>query len=141
MKIMAAIRAWPPERRALLWQVVRYGLTGVTVTAIQAAIYWTLAALVGLHPQVALVAGFCVAVVAGYVLHGAFTFRDAEREDRSAGRAVKFVAVSMVSLGINAVWVWLCVTTMGWPEWAPIPAFIFVTPAIVFVLNRQWVFR
>lgn len=130
-----------PERRALFWQVVRYGLSGLAVTAIQAAIYWTLAAPVGLHPQIALVAGFCVAVIAGYVLHGAYSFRDDKREDRSAGRAMRFVSVSLVSLGINALWVWLLVTTLGWPEWAPIPAFVFVTPAIVFVLNRQWVFR
>ncbi len=138
MKILGRSSA---ESRALFWQVVRYGLTGLAVTAIQAVIYWTLAALVGLHPQIALVAGFCVAVIAGYVLHGAYSFRDETREDRSAGRAMRFVAVSLVSLGINALWVWLCVTTLVWPEWAPIPAFVFVTPAIVFVLNRQWVFR
>ncbi len=138
---MKILRRSSAESRALFWQVVRYGLTGLAVTAIQAVIYWTLAALVGVHPQIALVAGFCVAVIAGYVLHGAYSFRDETREDRSAGRAVRFVAVSLVSLGINALWVWLCVTTLGWPEWAPIPAFVFVTPAIVFVLNRQWVFR
>ncbi|RVT42156.1 GtrA family protein [Sphingobium algorifonticola] len=138
MKILGASA---PQRRALVWQVIRYGLTGLAVTAIQAAIYWTLAAPIGLHPQIALVAGFCVAVIAGYVLHGAYSFPDDAREDRSARRAIRFVAVSLVSLGINAFWVWLCVTTLGWPEWSPIPAFVFVTPAIVFVLNRQWVFR
>ncbi|MGK2909821.1 MAG: GtrA family protein [Sphingobium sp.] len=138
---MAAVQAWPPERRALLWQIIRYGLTGVTVTAIQAAIYWSLAALLGVHPQLANVAGYIVAVCAGYVLHGAFTFRDEARADRSAWRAFRFVAVSLVSLAINATWVWLCVTRIGWPEWAPIPAMMLVTPAIVFMLNRQWVFR
>lgn len=141
MKIMAAVRLWPPERRALFWQIARYGLTGVTVTAIQAAIYWMLAALVKVHPQIANAAGYLVAVVVGYILHGAFTFRDTARQDRSATRAVRFVAVSLVSLALNATWVWLCVTRMGWSEWTPIPAMMLVTPALVFLLNRQWVFR
>ncbi|MDX3909139.1 MAG: GtrA family protein [Sphingobium sp.] len=141
MKIIAAFTTLPPERRALFWQLMRYGLTGVTVTAIQAAIYWTLAALAHVDPQLANVAGYLVAVVAGYVLHGAFTFRDQGRADRDAARAIRFVAVSLVSLAINAMWVWLCVSRMGWAEWTPVPAMMLLTPAIVFVLNRQWVFR
>ena len=141
MKIIAAFRTLPPERRALFWQLARYGLTGLTVTAIQAAIYWTLAALVDVDPQLANVAGYLAAVIVGYVLHGTFTFRNKAREDRNAGRVVRFVAVSLASLAINAMWVWLCVSRMGWAEWTPIPAMILLTPAIVFVLNRQWVFR
>ncbi len=46
-----------------------------------------------------------------------------------------------MSYALNALWVWLCVTHMRWPEWSPIPAMLFVTPAVVFGLNRQWVFR
>lgn len=141
MKIMAAWDALSPERRALFWQIGRYGLTGVTVTAIQAAIYWALAALAHIHPQVANLVGYVVAVITGYVLHGAFTFRDQVRQDRSATRAIRFVVVSLLSLALNALWVWLCVTRIGWPEWTPIPAMMSLTPAIVFVLNRQWVFR
>lgn len=141
MKIVDAFNALPPERRALFWQIVRYGITGVTVTAMQAAIYWTLAARAGLHPQLANLAGYTAAVCAGYVLHGAFTFRDAARQDRSASRAVRFVAVSLVSLALNALWVWLCVSVMGWAAWTPIPAMMLLTPAIVFVLNKRWVFR
>ncbi|BBD98617.1 GtrA family protein [Sphingobium amiense] len=130
-----------PEQQALFWQIARYGVTGLFVTACQAAIYWTLAAPVGLHPQLANTAGFCAAVLIGYVSHNAFTFRGQEKEGSHAARGVRFAAVSLVSYALNALWVFLCVTHMGWPEWSPIPAMIFVTPAVVFALNRQWVFR
>lgn len=130
-----------PDHRALFWQIFRYGVTGLFVTACQAAIYWTLAAVVGLHVQVANLIGYGAAVCIGYVSHSLFTFRDQEQSDGHAARGVKFIAVSLVSYALNALWVWACVTHMGWPEWSPIPAMVFVTPAAVFLLNRKWVFR
>ena len=138
MKLLSRLT---PERQALFWQIVRYGLSGVFITACQAAIYWTLAALVGWHPQLANMTGYVAAVVIGYVTHSLFTFRDQDIDGNHATRGVKFVAVSLLSYALNALWVFLCVTHMRWPEWSPIPAMIFVTPAIVFGLNRQWVFR
>jgi putative flippase GtrA len=130
-----------PDQQALLWQLLRYGLTGLFVTACQATVYWSLAALAGFHPQVANGIGYLVAVAVGYGLHSAFTFRGHGSRDGQAARGARFVIVSLVSYALNALWVALCVSVMRWPEWSPIPAMIFVTPAVVFGLNRQWVFR
>ncbi|MFY9349982.1 MAG: GtrA family protein [Sphingobium sp.] len=138
MKFVERVSA---EHRALFWQLVRYGVTGLFVTACQAVIYWCLAALAGLHVQLANFIGYLAAVAIGYVSHSAFTFRGQGGEASHATRGAKFVAVSIVSYALNATWVWLCVSHMGWPEWSPIPAMLFVTPALVFLLNRQWVFR
>lgn len=134
----------PPERRALLVQVVRYAVVGFGITMVQAAIYWLLAARVGLHSQLANFIGYLVAVLLGFVLHGRISFADPERAGGAAAhaaRGVRFAIVSLLSLALNALWVWLTVSWMGWPEWAPIPAMLFVTPGVIFVLNRQWVFR
>jgi len=141
MKIIDGLRAPSARHRALFWQIVRYGVTGVAVTAVQAVIYWLLATHAGFHVQAANLCGYLVAVGVGYLLHGQFTFRGHGGRDRPAARGIRFAMVSLVSLGLNAIWVWLCVTVAGWPTWSPIPAMFFVTPAIVFVLNRQWVFR
>lgn len=122
-------------------QLLRYALTGGFVTALQAAVYWTLARWLGVHPQLANFAGYLVAVASGFVLHGRFTFRGHGQRDRAAARAVRFVAVSLLSLALNAFWVWLCTAAFGWPLWSPIPFMGVVTPALVFLLNRQWVFR
>lgn len=132
------------HRKELLGQIMRYGIVGLGVTLVQAAIYWLLATYGGLHSQFANLAGYAFAVVLGYLLHGRLTFNRAQRPLGGAGhaaRGAKFVMASLLSLGCNALWVWLCVSYMGWPEWTPIPGMIFITPAIMFVINRQWVFR
>lgn len=124
----------------LVGQLVRYGLTGGFVTALQAGVYWTLARWLGVHPQLANVAGYLVAVASGFVLHGRFSFRGHGDRARPGLRAARFFAVSLLSLALNAFWVWVCVTRAGLPLWSPIPLMAGVTPALVFLLNRQWVF-
>ena len=132
------------HHRALLGQIARYGLVGGFVTALQAATYWLLAERAGLHPQLANIAGYLVAVASGFMLHGRVTFAGHGAHDRGGwsgiGRAARFVLVSLASLALNALWVWLTTDLLGWPLWAPIPFMGLVTPALVFVLNRRWVF-
>ncbi|MCW2367227.1 putative flippase GtrA [Sphingobium sp. B7D2B] len=122
-------------------QLVRYALTGGFVTALQAGVYWVLAQLLGVHPQLANVCGYLVAVATGYVLHGRFTFRGHGKRDRPVAQAVRFGIVSLLSLALNAFWVWLCVERLMLPLWSPIPLMGVITPVLVFTLNRQWVFR
>lgn len=133
-----------PQQRLLITQVMRYAVIGFGITMMQAAIYWVMAAPVGLHSQIANLIGYGAAVVAGYLMHGRYTFADPERDGTAsahAARGTRFFIVSLFSLALNALWVWLCVSYMGWPEWSPIPAMLFITPWAVFVLNRVWVFK
>lgn len=137
---------WSAERRRLLGQLIRYALVGFGVTSAQAAVYWLLASplYVDLHVQIANFAGYVTAVALGYFFHGRYTFPDVNRDGSAiaqAARGGRFVAASLVSYGLNALWVWLFVTWARLPEWAPIPAMLFVTPALVFILNKKWVFR
>ncbi len=138
MKIIARLS---PDQRALFWQLARYGVTGLFVTACQAAIYWTLAAPLGLHPQLANGIASLSAIIIGYVLHSAFTFRGHGAGGDHARRGARFLVVALISYGLNSLWVYLAVMLMGWAEWTPIPAMVFITPAVVFWLNRLWVFR
>ena len=138
------MEAWtrlPEERRLLIGQILRYLVTGAIVTSVQAALYWLLADALHLHPQIANFLGYLAAVVTGYGLHSAITFRGHGSRAAPAQRRVRFVIVSLFSLGLNAFWVWLTITMLHGPIWSPIPLMFFVTPALVFTLNRQWVFR
>jgi hypothetical protein len=56
-------------------------------------------------------------------------------------RGGRFVLVSLVSLAINALWVQIFVLWLHWPTWVPVPFMVFITPFVVFALNRKWVFR
>src|SRR3546814_3965396 len=105
MKRLDEIAAMEPEMRMLLAQVGRYAITGLAVTALQALAYWVLATWADWHPQLANFAGYLLAVSLGFVLHGAFTFRDHGSRDKPVLRGLKFILVSLISLGLNAIWV------------------------------------
>ncbi|HKX22378.1 MAG TPA: GtrA family protein [Rhizorhapis sp.] len=141
MKKLNQIAAMEPEMRALLAQMGRYVATGLAVTALQALVYWLLATPAKLHAQIANGIAYLFAVALGYVLHSAFTFRGHGTGGKKAARGVRFVLVSLVSLGLNALWVQIFVLWLDLPTWVPVPFMLFVTPFAVFALNRQWVFR
>jgi len=130
----------PAERRAVLAQLFRFILTGGFVTALGVGVYAVVALGLRWHPQVGNVLGYLVAMGTGYVLHSNWSFRDhgAERDHRTK---MRFVIVSLISLALNSFWVWLLTEPFHLnPEW-PILPMVFVTPAVTFLLNRQWVFR
>lgn len=127
----------------LMGQLVRYAIVGGAVTALQAATYWLLAGILGWHPQIGNVIGYGAAVVAGYFAHGQYSFPagNGRREGSAAVRFLRFWLVSLAGLALNALWIGIVVTRMGLPLWAPLPLMVVVTPGLVFLLNRQWVFR
>ena len=135
----AGLRGLTPARAALFAQLWRFGVTGLFVTALGAGAYWLLATPWRWPPSLAAVAGYLVAAGTGYVLHSRFSFRGHGGE-RTAGTTGRFLLVSLLSLLLNELWVWLLVTRAGGPTWWPIPLMLFVTPAVTFTLQRRWVF-
>ena len=128
------------ERRALLGQLVRYVVTGGLASVVNIGVYWLLAARFALDVRIAWTIGFAAAVVVGYVVHSRWSFRGHGRRDNVARTGSRFVIVSLVSFGLNLLWVWLLVKLLGWPLWSPYPLVLGVTPLVVFTLNRAWVF-
>ncbi len=127
--------------RSLRGQLIRYGATGGVVTLFGVAAYALAAAALRLHPQIANLIGFAVAVVIGYGLHSRISFRGHGGRDAPAARTARFAVVSLVSYGLNSGWVWLLTGLAGGPFWWAIPFMVGVTPVATFALNRQWVFR
>jgi len=130
----------PPERRTVLAQLFRFLISGATVTALGVAVYALVALVVRWHPQVGNVLAYLVAMGTGYVMHSRWSFRDHGGE-RTHATKFRFVTVSVISYALNSFWVWLLYTHLGWGRAAPIVPMLFVTPAVTFTLNRQWVFR
>ena len=123
----------------LLGQLVRYALTGGLASIVNIGVYWLLAAG-GMDPNLAWAIGFVAAVLVGYVVHSRWSFRGHGRRDNLARTGSRFVIVSLISFGLNSLWVWLLVQQLDLPLWAPYPLVLGVTPLIVFALNRKWVF-
>jgi putative flippase GtrA len=123
----------------LIGQLVRYALTGGLASIVNIGVYWILAAR-GMDPNLAWAIGFAAAVVVGYVVHSRWSFRGHGRRDNLARTGGRFVIVSLISFGLNSFWVWLLVRQLALPLWSPYPLVLIVTPLIIFVLNRKWVF-
>lgn len=128
------------EQRALAVQFLRYVLTGGAVTVLGVGVYWMLVRYAALAPLLANVGAYLASMAVGYVAHSRFSFRGHGSRDGQAARTIRFVLVSLVSFGLNSFFVWLLTGPLDGPDWSPIPAMIFVTPPIVFALNRKWVF-
>ena len=129
----------PAERRAVLAQLFRFVLSGGFVTALGVGIYAIVALGLRWHPQVGNLLAYLVAMGTGYVLHSKWSFKGHGSRTQTTG--IKFITVSLISLALNSFWVWLLTEPLKLdPEWPMVPM-VFVTPAVTFLLNRQWVFR
>lgn len=129
----------PPPR--LIGQLIRFGIVGAVLTLLSLATYLVPAMWLGVPPLIANLLAYGVAVVAGYALHSRLSFAGHGGRDRPAIRGSRFVAVSLVSLALNSLFVWLFTGLLGGPAWWPVAPMMLVTPLVTFGLNRQWVFR
>jgi putative flippase GtrA len=128
------------ERRAVLGQLLRFIVSGAFVTALGVGVYALVALVLNWHPQLGNFLAYVVAMATGYVLHSTWSFRDHGAE-RTHGTKLRFVTVSLVSYALNSFWVWLLYSYLDLHRAVPILPMLFVTPAVTFLLNRQWVFR
>ena len=123
----------------MLGQIVRFGLVGGFVTALGAGVY-LVAAYAGVPPLAANFLSYLTAMAVGYVLHSKVSFKGHGSRDRPVARTGRFVAVSLVSLALNSLFVWGMTGPLGWPLWTPVVTMIFVVPIVTFTLQRRWVF-
>lgn len=133
---MVDLDALPP----VLVQLIRFGLVGGFVTALGAGAYWVPATFLGVPPLLANFIGYVVAAGVGYVLHGRISFRGHGGRDQPARRTGRSFAVSLVSLALNSLFVWVLTGPLHGPTWWPVVPMIGFTPMVTFVLYRQWVF-
>jgi len=129
-----------PERRTVLAQLARFVISGATVTALGVAVYALVALVLRWNPQLGNFLAYAVAMATGYMMHSKWSFRG-HGGDRTHATKVRFIIVSLISYALNSFWVWLLYSHLQWGRAAPIAPMLFITPAVTFTLNRQWVFR
>ena len=124
----------------MLFQLARFVISGVVVTVLGLGVYALIALVLRWNPQIGNFLAYVVAVATGYVMHSRWSFGDhgGTRDHRTK---MRFIIVSLISYALNSFWVWLLFTHLEWGRGAPIIPMLFVTPAVTFLLNRQWVFR
>jgi putative flippase GtrA len=128
--------------RDLIGQFIRFGLAGGLTTGLYVLVYSPLAKFEITSPQVANICGYLVAMISGYVLHSRWSFRGHGSRDNVARTTSRFFLVSLVSYGLNALFIFVLTDSrmLDGPWWWPLFPVVFVTPVIIFGLNRKWVF-
>jgi putative flippase GtrA len=124
----------------LFGQVIRFGLVGGFVTALGAIVYYVPATYLDVAPLAANFLAYTVAMAVGYFLHSNVSFKGHGARDRPAARTGRFLIVSLISLGLNSLFVWILTGPLEGPTWWPLVPMLFVTPLVTFSLNRHWVF-
>ena len=127
------------DQRALVGQVLRYGITGGIVTTFGVAAYLVAVGWGQMAPHVSNIIAYLVSMALGYFMHARFSFRETSG-DASAKQGSKFFVTSGISFAVNSFFVWLFTDVMAWNDQSPVIAMIFITPAICFVIYRKWVF-
>ena len=138
------VRLWgglADEHRALAAQLMRYGVVGVGVTLFQIGLYNIGLGAGHMAPLIANTVASAAAMLVGYTIHSRFTFEGHGSGASAARTGSRFVVANMIGFAVNSLWVWLFSAVLPWsPHLASLPVF-FVTPVLLFWLNRKWVFE
>lgn len=138
--IQSAFHNLGHERRAVLLQLVRYGLAGLAITLAAAGSYWAITDLLHIDPMASYGIVFLVFSGISYVTHGEFSFRGHGGRDRHHIRMGRFFAINVLGFLVNQAFIWLLVKQLGGPTWWPTIPMVFLTPLLTFALHRRFVY-
>ena len=124
------------------FQFVKFGLVGLSNTAISYAIY-TVAVLAGAHYLVASVLAFVLSVLNSFLLNNRFVFKKAEGQQRNPLLALlkTYASYSITGLVLSNILLVLLVQKAGISEFvAPLITYAVTIP-LNFLMNKFWAFR
>lgn len=120
-------------------KLVKFAAVGIIATLVHASVYLLLVKVYNLNDQLSNFVGFSFAVTVSYYGQRYWTFT--EKKPSSETRAkLKFLTSSILSYCLNAFWVFFTVQLLGYSsEYATI-GIVFVTPVVIFLMLKYWVF-
>lgn len=127
-------------RDEIFWQAVRFGISGLALTALVSAVYYVQVIYTPILPAFALTVATIIASVIGFFVHGHFSFRAHGARENPTGRFVRFIVTNGIGYLLNLAFVFALIDMLHLPKWTPMIGFCLVTPVVSFLLNRHWVF-
>lgn len=117
-------------------QVFSYGLIGIATNGLLYAGYLGLTML-SVAPSLAMTICYVSGIVLSYRLNGRLTFRHGAGFDATL---LRFLLACLAGYGFNFAGLRLGVDVMGWPHQGVQFVLILLTAALLFVLQKFWVF-
>jgi dolichol-phosphate mannosyltransferase len=119
-------------------QLARFCVVGASGYVVNLVVFAAIVSLTDVHHLVAAVGAFLVAWTNNFILNKFWTFR--RHELSAAQQGARYMAVSLVALGLNLVALELMVRA-GMPEVPAQAIAIALVMPVNFLLNRRWSFR
>ncbi len=134
-----AYRIGAAARRPASWlQLVRFGLVGGSGYLINLAVFAILTDNLAVHHTLAAIGSFAVAVTNNFLLNRHWTF--AAGAGHAGFQAVRFFAVSLVSLAINLMALEVLLSGTGLGELSAQAIAVAIAMPFNFLANKFWAF-
>lgn len=134
-----AYRIGAAARRPANWvQLLKFGLVGGSGYLINLAVFALLAGALALAPILAAIGAFAVAVTNNFLWNRHWTFGPGD--GLAHQQAVRFLTVSLASLGLNIAVLQLLLTSGGLSELLAQAIAVAVAMPFNFLGNRLWTF-
>lgn len=119
-------------------QLLCFGVVGGVATLLNSFAFIFFVEELRLLPLVSNFLAFALAFWISYFGNSWWTFQSKEHSQK---KIMKFLAVSLFGLLINSGFVWLLMHYFNQSAYIAALPMIFVTPIIVFFINKSWVFQ
>lgn len=120
-------------------KLFKFASVGVLATIVHVVIYLAILYLKPGAEQIANLLGFVIAISVSYLGQRRWAFASNKVTNESLAK-IKFLISSLLSLGLNATWVYLTVNVFYVSPQFAILGIVFITPFIVFLILNLWVF-
>lgn len=120
--------------------IFKYAVVGGIGTLLHFGLLIAFVEWLGWPPVVSSVIGFLIVLAVSYALNKSWTFRQRDEPVRF-GQVLKYTAVSVLGLLLNAAVMYIAVDLLHWHYVAGQCAVVAIVPVSNFILNRWWTFR
>ncbi|MFO6424402.1 GtrA family protein [Motilimonas sp. KMU-193] len=125
-----------------LGQLISFAVVGVGATLTHALVFHILFAWFGWTQLPANIGGFLVAFAVSYLGQFKWTFKTEAAAVSCQKRAfVRFFKTAIFGLLLNLLWAFITIDWLGLHHYVYLALLTFVTPVIIFALNKFWVFK
>ncbi|MDO6526090.1 GtrA family protein [Motilimonas sp. 1_MG-2023] len=125
-----------------LGQLVSFAVVGVGATLTHAMVFHALYAWVNVAQLPANILGFLVAFSVSYLGQFKWTFKTEAQAVTSQKKAfIRFAKTAAIGLLLNLTWAGITIDWLGLHHYVYLVLLTFVTPVVIFALNKFWVFK
>lgn len=118
-------------------QLLRYGIVGMASNVALYVVYLLLT-LLGMGPALAMTVTYAMGVAQTFIFNRRWTFASGES---GPSALIRYVLVYALGYAVNMVLLWWLVGQWKWPHQLVQAGAILLIAMMIFVLQREWVFR